>query len=178
VCSIRCGPLHPELLFFYVPIRLIHRKQRPPFPKSTMAKITVPFSVFLVLFLTMLQSIYVHSTEHMDLGAMPTEEQQIFGGVILRPGESVICHAKRQLIAHLEQLSFYLKADCQTSNKSFVGCSCFPARCAPQCIPQRVCCAQNTTAFLAELENFNAFYAVHFKDLFAASPPKALQLDE
>lgn len=143
-----------------------------------MAKFMVQLNFLLLLLLTALNPILVNSTEHADFGSMPTEEQQIFAGTIVRPGESFICHAKRDLIQHLEQLSFYLKADCQNANTSFIGCSCWPPRCAASCTPARACCAQNTTALLHELDGFNAFYASHFRELFGAAPPKAFQLDE
>jgi hypothetical protein len=143
-----------------------------------MAKFVFQLNVFLMLLLTALQPTLVDSTEPADFGSIPIDEQQIFEAAIVRPGESVICNSKRSLIHNLEQLSFYLKADCQDLNRSAVGCSCWPPRCARGCTPTRACCAQNTTALVAELEGFNAFYASHFKELFGGAPQKCAQLVE
>ncbi|ETI21855.1 hypothetical protein G647_05924 [Cladophialophora carrionii CBS 160.54] len=143
-----------------------------------MAKFIFQLNLFLMLLLTALQTTLVSSIELTDFDSIPINDQQIFEGAITRPGESVICNSKQSLIHNLEQLSFYLKADCQDRNRSAVGCSCWPPRCARGCTPTRACCAQNTTALVAELEGFNAFYAVHFKELFGGAPQKCAQLEE
>ncbi|KAJ9607578.1 hypothetical protein H2200_007656 [Cladophialophora chaetospira] len=141
-----------------------------------MAKFIFQINFLLILLITISWLTLVISTEpgdfNDDYGTMLAEEQQVYGASFVRPGESVICNFKKDLIHNLEQLSFYLKADCQKENQSAVGCSCWPPKCASRCTPTRVCCAQNTTALLVELEGFNAFYANHFKDLFGGAPEK------
>ena len=138
-------------------------------------------SSLLLLLLAVLQVHVVTSTGSADFGSMPVEEQQVFAETedfTARTGESSICKYKRDLLLHLAQLSFYLKADCQQQNRSFVGCSCFPASCEPQCVPRRVCCPQNTTTLLHELQNFNLLYASNFKQLFGGAPSERFaQLD-
>ncbi|EXJ59186.1 hypothetical protein A1O7_06618 [Cladophialophora yegresii CBS 114405] len=129
-----------------------------------MARFIYQLNLILVLLLTALQPTLVSSVELSDFDGIPIDDQQIFEGTIMRAGESVICNSKQNLIHNLEQLSFYLKADCQDRNRS--------------CTPTRACCAQNTTALVAELEGFNAFYALHFKELFGGAPQKCAQLEE
>lgn len=138
-----------------------------------MAKVFFQLSLFFaMLFMVAFQPSIVSSTETGHFGSMPAGDQEILSEAMVRPGRSVICDSKKELLHNLEQLSFYLKADCQNITTSFIGCSCWPPSCLQRCTPVPACCSQNITSLVNQLEGLNLFYASHYRELFGGGPAK------
>jgi hypothetical protein len=117
-----------------------------------------------------------HGSSEGQTPSVDEPTQQTISGEVAVDGNSAICFHKPALLHHIEQLSFYLKADCQRPNSSFIGCSCWPPSCAPGCRPRNACCPQNSTFLLTQLEEFNSFYAANFGRLFGI--PSKKEYDE
>jgi len=140
-----------------------------------MTKHVLRLKLLVVFIVTVFLPAFVHS-EPACLECTLLENQNPLSAA-LRPGFSAICTVKQDLIFNLEQLSFYVKADCQKKNgSSQIGCQCCdppPANhCVGCCKPPHACCPQNSLVLLRQLEKFNEFYAEHFDDLFCGAPRK------
>ena len=126
---------------------------------------------FLMLIIIAFTPSFVHS-EPTCLESTLTQKQQPLPAAI-QPGHNVICTVKRDLVYNLEQLSFYVKADCQNNGASFLGCPCNVC-----CEPWQICCVHNVTTLISDLKGYNAFYANHFKGLFGNASNGVGQLSE
>src|SRR5437870_5167730 len=121
-----------------------------------MAKHVLQLQFLLLLIITAFQPSFVHS-EPARLESTLTQDQQPLSAPI-QPGDNEICNVQQDLIYNLDQLSLYVKTDCQV-NSMALGCQCDTPppppknKCANRCHPHRICCAQRVTGLVAELKN-------------------------
>ena len=95
----------------------------------------------------------------------------------LTPHPVYVCDLKPELVYNLEQLSFFLKADClqdssddqrQFTAAATVACEgCrWPCDTREGCPRFGICCPWDRMAFLVMAKEFNAYYRNHSKELF------------
>jgi len=103
-----------------------------------------------------------------EQGASPAQQRLIQQP--MQENQSAVCLSQRDLVYSLEQLSWYVKGDCnqprsriglQSGHDQLPAC-CFHAKewCQPNC--PRSCCPDTVAAVLQVVGELNEFYAMNF----------------